>query len=119
MWSLDPAIRDYIGPVEYQWDFNTPGGLPLGFAGELLGDVKKLLAQATGQPDPDNQAEEEAAASDAAAPTESEGAAPAPAALPDAPSETAPPAEAGPAALADAEPAPRSAMRRHGGALPA
>lgn len=48
MWSLDPAIRDYIGPVEYQWDFNTPGGLPNGFASELIGDVQKLLAQAIG-----------------------------------------------------------------------
>jgi hypothetical protein len=50
MWSLDPAIRDYIGPVEYQWDFNTPGGLPAGFASELVGDVKTLLAQAIGEP---------------------------------------------------------------------
>ncbi|MGG5818340.1 DUF3306 domain-containing protein [Falsiroseomonas sp. HW251] len=49
MWSLDPAIRDYIGPVEYQWDFNTPGGLPAGFASELGGDVAKLLAQAIGK----------------------------------------------------------------------
>jgi hypothetical protein len=48
MWSLDPAIRDYIGPVDYQWDFNTPGGLPAGFASELGGEVKKLLAQAIG-----------------------------------------------------------------------
>jgi hypothetical protein len=24
MWSLDPAIRDYIGPSEYAWDFNNP-----------------------------------------------------------------------------------------------
>jgi hypothetical protein len=49
MWSLDPSIRDYIGPVEYQWDFNAPGGLPLGFAGELAGDVERLLSQAIGR----------------------------------------------------------------------
>lgn len=49
MWSLDPAIRDYIGPVDYQWDFNTPGGLPFGFANELTGDISKLLAQAIGK----------------------------------------------------------------------
>jgi hypothetical protein len=49
MWSLDPAIRDYIGPVDYQWDFNTPGGLPFGFSNELGGDVGKLLAQAIGK----------------------------------------------------------------------
>ncbi len=28
MWSLDPAIRDYVGPAEYAWDFNTPGSMP-------------------------------------------------------------------------------------------
>lgn len=48
MWSLDPEIRDFINSVEYQWDFNTPGGLPAGFSNELLGDVSKMLAQAIG-----------------------------------------------------------------------
>jgi hypothetical protein len=28
MWSLDPVIRDYIGPSEYAWDFNKPGSMP-------------------------------------------------------------------------------------------
>ncbi len=28
MWSADTAIRDYIGPVDYQWDFNDPMGVP-------------------------------------------------------------------------------------------
>jgi len=28
MWSLDPEIRDYVGPAEYAWDFNTPGSMP-------------------------------------------------------------------------------------------
>lgn len=27
MWSLDPAIRDYVGPSEYAWDFNKPGSM--------------------------------------------------------------------------------------------
>jgi hypothetical protein len=27
MWSLDPVIRDYIGPSEYAWDFNKPGSM--------------------------------------------------------------------------------------------
>lgn len=27
IWSLDPAIRDYIGPSEYAWDFNQPGSM--------------------------------------------------------------------------------------------
>lgn len=39
VWSLDPAIRDYIGPSEYAWDFNQPGSMA-GF-GPL--DVKEAV----------------------------------------------------------------------------
>lgn len=52
MWVLDPAIRDFIGPVDYQWDFNAPGGIP-GISEALDGDVGRLLAQAIGAPPPD------------------------------------------------------------------
>ena len=24
IWALEPAIRDFIGPAEYAWDFNAP-----------------------------------------------------------------------------------------------
>lgn len=124
MWSLDPAIRDYIGPVDYQWDFNTPGGLPFGFANELTGDISKLLAQAIGKIEelaedaPDKTAPEatEAATADSV-PIEP------PADQPE--EEQAPPAlvaEANTPAIASsspiAEPAPVP-RRRHGGALPA
>jgi hypothetical protein len=34
MWSLDPAIRDFVGPAEYAWDFNNPGAIP-GFGAAL------------------------------------------------------------------------------------
>lgn len=27
MWSLDPVVRDYVGPSEYAWDFNQPGSM--------------------------------------------------------------------------------------------
>ncbi|PSC04257.1 hypothetical protein SLNSH_14790 [Alsobacter soli] len=27
LWSLDPVIRDYVGPAEYAWDFNQPGSM--------------------------------------------------------------------------------------------
>jgi hypothetical protein len=122
MWSLDPAIRDYIGPVEYQWDFNTPGGLPTGFASELGGNVKKLLAQAIGLPDEDEAPAEEAPDGqppvvELAQPAEE----PAPA-LPnsslrlDAPPEPEPEPETETELLmAEERPLPR---RRHGGALP-
>jgi hypothetical protein len=48
-WASDPAIRDFIGIAENQWDFNDPNTIP-GFG--LLGatdDVPALLAQALGQ----------------------------------------------------------------------
>jgi hypothetical protein len=28
VWSLDPGIRDFIGPADYAWDWNVPGGAP-------------------------------------------------------------------------------------------
>jgi hypothetical protein len=57
IWSSDPAIRDFIGPVDYQWDFNDPAGVP-GF-GPLGSDVdiEALLRQVIGgserAPEPD------------------------------------------------------------------
>ncbi len=52
MWSADPAIRDYIGPVDYQWDFNDPTGVPgFGPLGEDV-DIEALLRQVIGEPKP-------------------------------------------------------------------
>jgi len=49
-WVSDPAIRDFIGIAENQWDFNDPAAIS-GF-GPMLGtdDVTALLAQAFGHP---------------------------------------------------------------------
>jgi hypothetical protein len=49
-WTADPAIRDFVGIAENQWDFNDPNGIP-GF-GSLgpLDDVRRLLAQVIGDP---------------------------------------------------------------------
>ena len=119
MWSLDPEIRDFIGCVEYQWDFNAPGGLPNGFASELGDGLKQLLAQAIG--DPDARKPEPVEAADGDPPVE-------PATLPPAMAE-APAAqgvEEAPAAQGVEEaPAPSGVdvappfRRRHGGAMPA
>ena len=49
VWTLDPAIRDFVGPADYAWDFNAPDGIP-GFSLELGGNVEELLAQAIGAP---------------------------------------------------------------------
>jgi hypothetical protein len=48
-WTNDPAIRDFIGIAENQWDFNDPTAIP-GF-GLLQGtdDISTLLEQAFGQ----------------------------------------------------------------------
>jgi hypothetical protein len=51
VWTSDPAIRDFIGIAENQWDFNDPeamagfGPLPEGY------DVSGLLSQALGRRD--------------------------------------------------------------------
>lgn len=112
-WSLDPAIRDFIGPADYAWDFNAPDGVP-GFALELGGDAMKLLSHALGldapAPKPEGLAEDD----QAPAPPAMAEAAPQPA-LPDSPglaiAEEPPPPEPAPEA-------PPARPRRHGGALP-
>lgn len=124
MWSLDPAIRDFIGPVDYQWDFNTPGGLPFGFSNELVGDVSKLLAQAIGKIEelaPDDAPEQ--AQAEAEPPEPVPDAAPVPedhmpALVAQGAGEDAAKAETPPELLADLDP-PLVPRRRHGGALPA
>ena len=50
-WASDPAIRDFIGIAENQWDFNDPDSIP-GFGPLLESDnVPGLLAQALGRRD--------------------------------------------------------------------
>jgi hypothetical protein len=47
-WSTDPAIRDFIGLAENQWDFNAPDGIP-GFGSLIDPDqVRQLLAKVVG-----------------------------------------------------------------------
>ena len=112
-WSLDPAIRDFIGPADYAWDFNAPDGVP-GFALELGGDAMKLLSHALGldapPPKPDSAEAEDPPAE--------------PPALAEAPAALAAPETSG-FTIAEAAPEPEgvpapqaAAPRRHGGALP-
>ena len=108
-WSLDPAIRDFIGPADYAWDFNAPDGVP-GFALELGGDAMKLLSHALGL---DAPVPKPAAEPQDEAPAMAE--APAPEAPPAASSFSI--AEAAPEAEASPE-APMERLRRHGSALP-
>ena len=49
-WANDPAIRDFIGIAENQWDFNDPNAIP-GFGPlQATDSVPALLAQALGRP---------------------------------------------------------------------
>jgi len=112
-WSLDPAIRDFIGPADYAWDFNAPDGVP-GFALELGGDAMKLLSHALGLDTPAEPPVNPEAAE----------ASPEPPLLAEAPALPAEPALPGlaipeePPPAAPAPEAPALNPRRHGGALP-
>jgi hypothetical protein len=47
-WATDPAIRDFIGIAENQWDFNDPTAMP-GFGPmQETDNVPALLARALG-----------------------------------------------------------------------
>lgn len=47
MWAADPAIRDYVGPADFQWDFNAPGAIT-GFGTLDTGiDVGQMVADVT------------------------------------------------------------------------
>ncbi len=113
MWSLDPTIRDFIGPADYAWDYNNPAGMPPGFSLDIGGKLKELLAQAIGE-----RAEEEAPQQGPAQATQ-----PDPPDQPDAPALLAEAAPSGPApespARAEIELEPGQPRRRHGGAMPA
>lgn len=123
MWTLDPAIRDFVGPArDYAWDWNAPGGVPGGGPVPSLSEIEETLRKLTARLD----------RPEAPASGEPEGAKPA---APEAPPEvpmaaatetTEPPAEepaaaTDPAAEGEGAEAPVSdpPPRRHGGAMPA
>lgn len=141
VWSLDPTIRDFIGPADYAWDWNTPGGVPDFLEGVGETPAIRALVERMLSPSPpvrgeaEAEAEAEAPASLAAAedhrdlldPVRPPGAPPPPPlaaqAEPDQPGSTTGDASAsaeGTAAAPEAEqsPPPASLPRRHGGALP-
>jgi hypothetical protein len=51
-WLADPAIRDFVGLQENDWDFTNPAAVP-GFGDMPPGyDIKKMIAQIFGEADP-------------------------------------------------------------------
>jgi hypothetical protein len=117
MWSLDPAIRDYIGPVDYGWDWNTPGGVPdyvaeIGETPEIRGLVARMLSPSPPRAEPERLSEEQAARSErlAAEPVATAIGPPAVAAAEVKPVD--------PGGAPSPEPLPPPPRPRHGGAMP-
>jgi hypothetical protein len=55
MWSMDPAIRDYIGDArDYAWDWNVPGGVPVSGPLDAGTDVQKMVRSIFGNEDGPN-----------------------------------------------------------------
>jgi len=54
-WRADPAIRDFVGIAENQWDFNDPQGVP-GFGPlELTPNLRRMIAELTGEVAPETE----------------------------------------------------------------
>lgn len=124
-WVSDPAIRDFRGLQENDWDFNAPDGVP-GFGtfksqDEIKALAQRLFADKAPQSEPDSQAGPNDSGdiapleNTAAAGTELDKhqAQVAPAGEPAEAKHTAPASEEGHDAAVQ-----RTASRRHGGALP-
>jgi hypothetical protein len=50
-WVADPAIRDFVGIAENQWDFTAPEALP-GFGALAEDEVRRLVDEVFGAPQP-------------------------------------------------------------------
>jgi hypothetical protein len=127
MWSVDPKIRDFVGPADYAWDFNAPGGVP-GFSLDLPEEAKALAKRLLGIDREEEEKRQQAGTSATESAVEGAGeqgqqqavaagtepAGPPPAFVPPALLPAEPP-EAAAEANATPPPPPR---RRHGSALP-
>lgn len=57
VWTVDPAIRDFVGIAENQWDFTMPNEIAgFGPLGEGV-EVGKLVAKVLGDASPDDRSE--------------------------------------------------------------
>jgi hypothetical protein len=56
-WAADPKIRDFVGPADYDWDFNAPGAMA-GFGPlEMTDELRQMAAQIIGQIPSQDQAD--------------------------------------------------------------
>jgi len=133
-WSLDPAIRDFVGPADYAWDWNTPGGVPdfcdgVGETPAIRTLVERMLSPPSAGSGEDETRVHAGDATDVPAAGGVADAAPAPAdagPVPPAPTAritdtttTFPTRTVGDTSPADTLPPALPPPRRHGGALPA
>jgi hypothetical protein len=126
VWSLDPDIRDFIGPADYAWNWNVPGGAPgymetiahgpdiEALADRILGIGREAGETAPQEAEAGTEAPQPEATVDVAG---EETPAPPPAQEPD-PATPVAAAVSGAAPL-PAGPASPPARPRHGGAVPA
>lgn len=68
-WSVDPAIRDFVGLSENSWDFNAPGAMP-GFGPISKEEAGRLLTQLLGEPEPSTATVHKAPATPLISPSE-------------------------------------------------
>jgi hypothetical protein len=123
MWSLDPVVRDYIGPSEYAWDFNQPGSMggfgalgPAPSVAGLFSTARRVLPEGSSGAAPEPEAPSARQVADDAL-EQGESSAPA---EPVEPSDRAAAATAAePNEETDPAASSRTPLRpRHGGALP-
>jgi hypothetical protein len=109
LWSIDPAIRDYVGPArDYAWDWHLPGGVPGAGPIESAEEVARLLDRVLG---PSGEPADRTL--DAAAPASPRP----PPALPPSAAATSPGGKPRPEIEAE-QPVPAPQKRRHGSATP-
>ena len=65
VWSIDPGIRDYVGPSEYAWDFNQPGAMtgfgPIEAKEAVVGFLSKAVRAVDTATEPAEQPPEQSA----------------------------------------------------------
>jgi hypothetical protein len=75
-WSSDPAIRDFVGLADYDWDFHAPGSMPgfgsLEMTEELRREIARIVGEALQSPESASDAESAASSPETATDTDSE-----------------------------------------------
>ncbi len=118
-WSVDPDIRDYVGPADYAWDFNAPDAMagfgPLKMSDELRNELVQALFEPP-KPTADEDVKEDVAKARSDASDGTVGVVPAD--VREAPVSD-PSSSAGETQTPDADTTGLTRYRRGGGALPA